>query len=53
MQQPDQRLFEEDLLSAEFIAGAAKGQWGLAGPEALSEDLDWPKRVLDRLRDSP
>ena len=46
MEKPDQRLFEEDLLSAEFRSGAAKGQWGVPGPDVLSENLPWPNRVL-------
>ena len=46
MDQPDQRLFEEDLLSAEFLAGMAKGVWGLPSLEVLPENLEWPKRIL-------
>jgi hypothetical protein len=46
MNQPDQRLFEEDLSSAEFRVGAAKGLWGVPSPEMLPDDLPWPKRIL-------
>lgn len=46
MEKPDQRLFDEDLLSAEFRSGAAKGQWGVPGPEVMPESLSWPNRVL-------
>jgi hypothetical protein len=46
MDQPDQRLFEEDLVSAEFRAGVAKGLWGLPSPEVLPEGLKWPKTIL-------
>jgi hypothetical protein len=46
MDKPDQRLFDEDLLSAEFRAGAAKGFWGVPGQDLVPEPLDWPKRVL-------
>ncbi len=46
MDAPDQSLFEEDLASAEFRSGAAKGKWGLPAPERLTEDFKWPKRLL-------
>lgn len=46
MDKPDQRLFEEDLLSAEFRAGAAKGFWGVAGSDLVPEQPQWPKRAL-------
>jgi hypothetical protein len=46
MDSPDQRLFEEDLQSAEFRIGAEKGMWGLVEAELLPNDLKWPKRIL-------
>jgi hypothetical protein len=46
MDKPDQRLFEADLTSAEFRAGALKEYWGLAGTEVLPEQTVWPVRVL-------
>jgi hypothetical protein len=46
MDTPDQRLFEDDLLSAEFRAGVANGYWGLAGVDAVPEVPAWPRRVL-------
>ena len=41
---PDQRLFEADLLSAEYRAGVAKGSWGQAEACALPEGerAAWP-----------
>jgi hypothetical protein len=46
MDKPDQRLFEADLASAEFRAGALKGHWGLPGTEVLPEQPEWPLRIL-------
>jgi len=46
MEKPDQRLFESDLASAEFRAGALKGLWGLAGEKVLPEQPAWPLRIL-------
>jgi hypothetical protein len=46
MDQPDQRLFEADVVSAEFRAGAVKGYWGLAGADVLPDQPAWPLRVL-------
>ncbi len=46
MDRPDQRLFEADLASAEFRAGAQKGYWGLAGTDILPEQPAWPLRIL-------
>jgi hypothetical protein len=46
MEKPDERLLEEDLLSAEFLIGAAKGQWGLPAPEVMAEQPPWPNRIL-------
>src|SRR5262249_51147747 len=43
---PDQRLFEEDLLSAEFRSGEIAGKWGLLGSDAIPPGLVWPKVVL-------
>jgi hypothetical protein len=46
MDEPDQRLFEADLRSAEYLGGVAKGRWGVAGADLLPEGLAWPKVVL-------
>lgn len=46
MDKPDQRLFDEDVSSAEFRSGAEKGLWGLPSPDLLPEALQWPKRLL-------
>jgi hypothetical protein len=46
METPDQRLFEEDILSAEFRAGVLKGFWDVAAAEALPPALVWPARIL-------
>lgn len=46
MDKPDQRLFEADLATAEFRAGALKGYWGLGGPNVLPEQPAWPIRIL-------
>jgi hypothetical protein len=46
MDKPDHRLFEADLASAEYRAGALKGYWGLAGTDVLAEQPEWPARVL-------
>ena len=35
METPDQRLFEDDLLSAEFRSGVLKGFWDVAAPSVL------------------
>jgi hypothetical protein len=40
---PDQRQFEEDLQSAPYRIGAAKGLWGQAETDALPEGAAWPK----------
>lgn len=46
MEKPDQRLFEEDLSSAEFRTGVVKEFWNLAGADLLPEQLAWPSRVF-------
>lgn len=46
MEKPDQRLFYEDLSSAEFLIGVDIGQWGLPARELLPESLTWPQVVL-------
>lgn len=46
MEKPDQRLFEADLLSADFRAGVLKGFWDLAGADVLPEQPAWPVRIL-------
>jgi hypothetical protein len=39
---PDQRLFESDLLSAEYRNGVAKGLWAEAEASALPDGAAWP-----------
>jgi hypothetical protein len=46
MEKPDQRLFEEDLKSAEFRTGVVYGFWDMAGADVLPEELAWPTRVF-------
>ena len=46
MEKPDQRLFEEDLSSAEFGTGVVKEFWNLADTDVLPEGLAWPARVF-------
>jgi len=46
MDKPDQRLFEVDVVTAEFRAGALKGYWGLAGSDVLPEQPAWSARIL-------
>ena len=46
MLHPDQRLFEADLLTAEFRVGQAKGCWGLMEDPALAITTTWPKVFL-------
>ena len=46
MEKPDQRLFEEDLLSAEYRSGVLKGLWGEPAPEFLPEGMIWPARIF-------
>ena len=46
MDKPDQRLFEADIASAEFRAGALKGYWGLVGTDVLPKQPEWPLRIL-------
>jgi hypothetical protein len=46
MLKPDQRLFEADLLSAEFRGGVVKGLWGTAADDARLADASWPKVYL-------
>ena len=46
MENPDQRLFEDDLASVEFRSGATKGMWGVAPQEIVPKDMTWPKRIL-------
>lgn len=40
---PDQRLFDEDLNSAEFRAGVLNGRWGLVEAAALPDGAVWPR----------
>jgi hypothetical protein len=46
MATPDQRLFEEDLLSAEFRIGVANGFWGISPASIQPENMIWPKVLL-------
>lgn len=46
MDKPDQRLFDADIASADFRAGALKGYWGLAGTDVLAEQPVWPARIV-------
>jgi hypothetical protein len=46
MQQPDQRLLESDLCSAEFRAGLVKSQWGLPPQDLMPAGSIWPKVVF-------
>lgn len=46
MEKPDERLFEEDLLSAEFRSGVLKDLWGLPPQELLPDGMTWPTRIL-------
>lgn len=46
MESPDQRMFESDILSAEFRIGVAKGSWGIPDVDELSEGLVWPRVIL-------
>ncbi len=46
MGRPDQRLFEDDLRSAESRSGVIRGLWGLAGGTLLPADLTWPSVIL-------
>jgi hypothetical protein len=46
MESPDQRLFEDDVLSATFRAGVLKGFWDVATGEVLPAALAWPTRIL-------
>ena len=46
MKPPEQRLFESDCESAEFLAGVARGRWGLASADLLPETVVWPHVVV-------
>lgn len=46
MKRPDERLFEADTMSAAFLAGAAKGRWGLAEDDLVPDTLVWPMIVV-------
>lgn len=45
MATPDQRLFEEDLSSAEFRMGVANGYWDVSPAEVQPEEK-WPKVIF-------
>lgn len=46
MKPPEQRLFEADCQSAEFLAGVARGRWGLASADMVPETIVWPNVVV-------
>jgi len=46
MEGPDQRLYEEDVRSAEFRMGVAGGRWGTPESALLPTDLAWPSVIL-------
>lgn len=46
MPSPDQRLFEEDVASAEFQIGADKRFWGMAPHDSQLGKMVWPKVVF-------
>jgi len=46
MLQPDQRLFEADLLCPDFRSGAIKGRWGVAEADVMPVGLTWPNVIL-------
>ncbi len=43
---PDQRLFDADLLSAEFRCGVVKDRWGEAGADVIPEGAAWPRKFF-------
>ena len=43
---PDQRLFEEDVQSAPYRIGVAKGLWAQAEADTLPDGAAWPKAYL-------
>lgn len=45
MATPDQRLFEEDLLTAEFRIGVANGFWGVLAQDPQPQFV-WPKAIF-------
>jgi hypothetical protein len=46
MEQPDKRLFEADLASADFRNGVINGWWGVPGKDVVPADLEWPRAAL-------
>lgn len=46
MEPPDQRQFQDDLLSPTFRIGVDKGMWGVPGPEILPDAPAWPAIVF-------
>ncbi|MGB8840127.1 MAG: hypothetical protein WCC64_03565 [Aliidongia sp.] len=40
---PDQRLFEEDVQTAPYRIGVAKGLWAQAESHTLPDGAAWPK----------
>jgi hypothetical protein len=47
MELPDKRLFEVDIVSAEFRNGAVNGWWGVADGDTLpAAAVTWPRTVL-------
>jgi len=43
---PEQRLFEADCESDEFLSGMVRGRWGFASPELVPKMMAWPQRVM-------
>ena len=46
MDTPDKRLFESDILCAEFRSGVVRGWWGLPEERILPAEAAWPIRIL-------
>lgn len=46
MEGPDQRLFEADILSAEFRNGVMNGWWDMPEKDIMPVDLAWPRIIL-------
>ena len=53
MEKPDQRLFEDDLSSAEFRTGVVKGYWGLAGSRCAAGSTGMAERGFSGWRRRP
>lgn len=46
MEQPDKRLFEADLASAEFRNGVLNGWWAVVADDVLPLGLTWPRVIV-------